>query len=373
MAVKAHQHDGPVLPDYSGPNVSGIVPALLGPNGSSSIPSWFPIDSSGARSVVLLVLDGLGWNQLQAHRHLMPTLSSCAGGAISTVAPTTTATALTSITTGLTPAEHGVLGYRIDMGAAVLNVLRWGDSSGDLRQRIPPAQVQPCPPFLGCSVPVISKPEFEGSGFTLAHLAGVRHHAWRLASNIPVLVNERVNAGDSFVYAYYDGIDKVAHERGFGPYYEAELRTADHLVSRIIEEMPAGCVLLVTADHGQVQVGDNEIDLPADVVRHVRVQSGEGRFRWLHARRGSESELFAACQQFSDVAWVVSREEVLDAKWFGPTMSSTIERRVGDVALVAREPVSFDDPAEYSGFNLVCRHGSLTSDEMHVPFLGFAT
>lgn len=373
MSVTAHHSTPPVLPDYAGPNVSGIVPALLGPQASKSTPSWFPLETHGARAVVLLVLDGLGWNQLQKHRHVMPTLSSFAGTAITTVAPTTTATALTSIATGLTPGEHGVLGYRVDMGSTVLNVLRWGDASGDLRQRIPPVQVQPCPPFLGCSVPVISKPEFEGSGFTLAHLAGVRHHSWRLASNIAVLARERVNAGDSFVYAYYDGIDKVAHERGFGEYYEAELSTADHLVSRVAESLPSGCVLLVTADHGQVHVGDNQIDLPAEVSAMVRVQSGEGRFRWLHARRGAEAALLAECTQFSDVAWVVSRDEVLDQHWFGPSVSPTVERRMGDVALVARDAVTFDDPAEFSGFDLVCRHGSLTSDEIHVPFLGFVS
>lgn len=373
MTVKARHEDAPVLPDYSGANVTGIVPALLAPQASTLTPSWFPVATQDARAVVLLVLDGLGWNQLDAHRHALPTLSSFAGTAITTVAPTTTATALTSITTGLAPSEHGILGYRVDMGSNILNVLRWGDSSGDLRQRIPPLQVQPCPPFLGCSVPVISKPEFEGSGFTLAHLAGVRPHSWRLASSIPVLIKDRILAGDKFVYAYYDGIDKVAHERGFGDFYEAELRAADHLVSRIAEELPSGCVLLVTADHGQVQVGDNQVHLPSEVLDAVRVQSGEGRFRWLHGRRGAEAGLLDACGQFSDVAWVVTRDEVLDARWFGPAMSTTVARRMGDVALVAREAVTFDDPAEYVGFDLVCRHGSLTSDEMHVPFLGFVS
>lgn len=360
----------PVLPDYAGPNVTGIIPALLGPQGSTAIPEWFPVEVAGARCVVLLVLDGLGWHQLQRHSTAMPTLTSFRGTFISTVAPTTTATALTSITTGLTPSEHGIMGYRMDMGTAVLNVLRWGDSTGDLRQRIPPHQVQPCPPFLGCSVPVLSKPEFEGSGFTMAHLAGVRHHAWRLASSIPVLVRERIDAGDTFVYAYYDGIDKIAHERGFGSFYESELRTADALVAEVMRALPADCALLVTADHGQVQVGDNIISLPENVASRVHHQSGEGRFRWLHAKRGMERDLREACEEFSDVAWVVTRQQVLDEQWFGRSMSAEIERRLGDVALVTREDVTFDDPAEFSGFELECRHGSLTSEEIFVPFLG---
>ena len=81
----------------------------------------------GAERIVLLLLDGLGWNQFQSHAALMPTLSQFGGSYITTVAPSTTATALTSLVTGLSPGEHGILGYRMDMGDTVMNVLRWGD------------------------------------------------------------------------------------------------------------------------------------------------------------------------------------------------------------------------------------------------------
>jgi len=175
----------------------------------------------GAERIVLLLLDGLGWNQFQSHASLMPTLSQFDGSHITTVAPSTTATALTSLVTGLSPGEHGILGYRMDMGDTVMNVLRWGDDQGDLRRRYPPEIVQTCPPFLGSSVPVISKAELEGSGFTNAHLSGVKAMGWRAASSIPLIVRDALAAGENFVYAYYDGVDKIAHERGFGDYYDA--------------------------------------------------------------------------------------------------------------------------------------------------------
>ncbi|MBJ7294443.1 MAG: alkaline phosphatase family protein, partial [Ilumatobacteraceae bacterium] len=84
-----------------------------------------PATVRGAQRVVVLLIDGLGWNQFQTHQHCMPTLSGFEGSFITTVAPSTTATALTSLTTGLSPGEHGLLGYRIDMGDTVMNVLRW--------------------------------------------------------------------------------------------------------------------------------------------------------------------------------------------------------------------------------------------------------
>jgi hypothetical protein len=105
-------------------------------------------------------------------------------------------------------------------------------------------------------------------------------------------------------------------------------------------------------------------------MRLTRGSSGEGRFRWLHAKPGAGDELLAAATAaHADVAWVVSRAETIENGWFGPVVSPPMANRLGDVALVAREPVSFDDPADSGPYPLVCRHGSLTPAEMLVPLL----
>jgi hypothetical protein len=357
----------PIVPDYGGANVCGLMPGLVGPGGR---PSWFPEVLREARQVVVLVADGLGWLQIQEHRDLLPTLASMSGGPITTVAPTTTATALTSIATGLTPAEHGLLGYRLDLGGTVINVLRWHTDRGDARRALPPREVQPVRAFLGSAVPIVSKAELEGSGFSEAHLTGGRPVGWRAASSIAVEVGRQLAAGEPIVYAYYDGVDKVAHERGFGPFYEAELRTIDRLIGDVRAALPPGAALVVIADHGQVQVGDRIITPAPDLMRLVHHQSGEGRFRWLHAKSGAARELLAvATEHYAGVAWVVGREEMIDGKWFGPNMSAPIAARLGDVALVARDPISFDDPADSGPYQLICRHGSLTAAEVYVPLL----
>jgi hypothetical protein len=349
--------------------VSGLIPALLGPG---ELPPWFPQVARGARQVVLLVLDGLGWHQLQRYAEHAPVLSSMSGGPITTVAPSTTVTALTSITTGLTPGEHGLIGYRIDMGGHVMQMLRWGDEHGDLRGVYPPETVQPVPPFLGASVPVLSKAELEGSAFTAAHLRGSKPMGWRAASSLPVTIAALLAEGAPFVYAYYDGVDKIAHERGFGPYYEAELRAADRLVGDVAATLPPDAVLLVTADHGQVMVGDATIVPDASLMRMVTHQSGEGRFRWLHLRAGASQDAAAfAGERYGDVAWAVTREQVVDERWFGPRVTDTVLRRMGDVALVPFADVSFVDPLDSGHFVLQCRHGSVTAEEMDVPLLAF--
>lgn len=361
----------PLVPAYGGACLSGVVPALLG---TDPAPGWLPEPAGAAAQVVLLVLDGLGWLQLQRHRDRAPVLAAMAGGPITTVAPTTTATALTSLTTGLAPATHGVVGYRVKVGpGSVMNVLRWRTPEGDARRAVPPQDFQPHPAFGGASPPVVTRLEFGGTGFSGAHLAGARLQGWRLPSALPVEVGRLLDAGERFVYAYYDGVDKVAHDKGFGPYYESELAGVDRLVGDLCAVLPPGAALVVTADHGQVQVDESAIALDAGLMAGVDMLSGEGRFRWLHTRPGARADVVGAARElYGDLAWIHTRDELVARGWFGGVPAGPVADRLGDVALVPFAPVAFDDPADTGEFRLVCRHGSLTDEEVLVPLLARA-
>lgn len=358
----------PLLPDYGGACISSLVPALLEP--AEQVPTWLPSAALEADQVVLLVLDGLGWDQLGDRRGLAPTLAGMAGGPITSVTPSTTATALTSIATGLPPGEHGVVGYRIAVEGEVLNVLRWSTPGGDARRHIQPERFQTHPAFAAQRPAVVTKAEFATSGFSGAHLSEVRFNGYRVPSTMVTEVGRLLRAGESFLYAYYDGVDKVAHEYGLGAHYDAEVAFADRLVADVLEAMPSGAALVVTADHGQVDVGDRIRHLDPSLLPHVALQSGEGRFRWLHARSGRAAALLeAATAHHGDDAWVVTRDQTIDEGWWGPAVTDAARQRLGDVALVAREPVSFHDDADSGPFVLIGRHGSMTSAEMLVPCL----
>jgi len=363
--------DQPLIPDYDGACISNLVPALLG---NEPAPSWLPASLAEADPVVLLVLDGLGWDQLQARRHLAPTLAAMEGLAIHSVCPTTTATALTSITTGLAPGEHGVVGYRMNVEGEVLNVLRWGIAGKDARDRFVPEKVQTHEPFLHQRPAIVTRAEFETSGFTRAHLDGVRFHGYRVLSSLVTEIRLALRASEPFVYAYYDGLDKVSHEYGLGEHYDAELAAVDALVANLARLVPSGTTLVVTADHGQVEVGDDLIELHPEVQTHVASQSGEGRFRWLHARHGRVDALLdAARARHGDRGWVVSRQQTIDEGWWGPTVTDAARARLGDVALVARDDVAYVDPEDTGPYHLIGRHGSMTSAEVLVPLLTLTT
>ena len=229
------------------------------------------------RQVVLLVLDGLG-------------LGPAAG------APEPAARAV-----GRWPAadHHGgahhdghgaqLHRHRADAGRArpdrlphgtcsgeVLNVLRW---VGRRRRRrsIPPATSSPSRRSSAPTVPVISPAELDTARrsprptceASRPSATGRRRRSpWRSAASCA--------AGEPFVYAYYGGVDKIAHECGFGDFYDAELRAADRLVGDLLDVLPAGAALLVTADHGQVDVGDRMIQPDPRPARHGRDAVGRG-------------------------------------------------------------------------------------------------
>jgi predicted AlkP superfamily pyrophosphatase or phosphodiesterase len=358
----------PVIPDYAGACIANVVPALVEP--ADQPPAWLPSIVADADQVVLLVVDGLGWMQLADRLTLAPTLASMTGGPIDSVCPTTTSTALTSITTGLPPGEHGIVGYRMATGVGVLNVLRWSVDGRDVRGAEPPEKLQMVEPFGAQRPAIVTRAEFSSSGFTRAHLDGVRFRGYRVLSTLVTEVRMALRAGEPFVYAYYDGLDKVGHEFGLGEHFDAELSAIDQLVANLLAGLPPGAVLVVTADHGQVEVGDNVVRLHPEVLANCSMQSGEGRFRWLHARPGRVAELAAAARaHHGDTGWVVTRDEVADGGWFGPTMSDAARARLGDVALVARDDVAYFDPEDTGPYVLVGRHGSLTAAEVKVPLL----
>ncbi|MFA5564773.1 MAG: alkaline phosphatase family protein [Acidimicrobiia bacterium] len=363
----AGDEPSPVLPDYAGGCISNIIPALLE---WDTAPAWIPEPAREANQVVLLIVDGLGWEQLQQRRAMVPTLAAMVGGAITSVSPTTTATALTSITTGTAPGEHGVVGYRMALEGEVLNVLRWATQEGDARRRFIPQDVQPLEPFGGQRAPVVTKALFERTGFTGAHLAKTRFHGYRMTSTLVVEVDRLMRQGEPFVYAYYDGLDSVAHEYGFGEHYDAELRAVEALVNDVLAVLPRGATLLISADHGQIQTGDNLVEPHPEVLTETAMQSGEARMRWFHARAGRSGALLDALRtHHGHQGWIRTRQEAIAEGWFGPVVSGAAEGRLGDVVVAPWGTEAFVDPADSGPFELVGRHGSLTSAEMLVPLI----
>ena len=348
--------------------MADIVPALLEP-GRDDRPGPVPAEVLEARAVVMLVLDGLGAEQLATRRRVAPTLHEMHASTITTVAPSTTASALTSIATGVGVGEHGIVGYRIRTYDGNLNVLKWRTPQGDGLDRHPPERFQPVGSFGGQRPPALLKEQYRKSGFSRAYLRDARRFGYKMLSSLAVEVRRLLAAGESFVYAYYEGLDLVAHEHAFGEHYDAELRACDRLMADLLEALPQGAAVVATSDHGLVDCSDGLVKIDRSVLDCAEAESGEARFRWLHARQGRGRDLYeAAAGAHTDQAWVHTAEEIVDGGWLGPVVTEAARARLGDVALVARDAWAFSHPDDGAP-RIIGRHGSLTSAEMLVPLL----
>ena len=168
----------PILPAFGGPCLAGVVPGLLAhlSGAEPALASWMPETLAEASQIVLLVIDGLGAEQLRERADMAPVLSAGTGGPITSVAPSTTACALTTLVTGRVPAEHGVVGYRVALDGDVMNVLQWSVGGKDARMSVPAHVFQPFPSFPGAqeTVPVVTRYDYGPTGFTAAHLGAGR-------------------------------------------------------------------------------------------------------------------------------------------------------------------------------------------------------
>src|SRR5437868_7507411 len=315
----------PVRPAYEGACVSRIVPAVLGEIDRC----WLPQAARDSRAVVLLLIDVLCWRIIERNRALLPVLSSMEGGSITTVVPSTTPSVLTSITTSLSPAEHGIIGFRMLVDGGVLNVLRWEMENGE---RAPnPEELQPHPAFGGRAMPVITKSEFRGGGFTRAHLGRARFDGWAVPSMLVERTRRLIASGEEMVYAYYAGIDLIAHLRGMDDgFFAAELAFVDRLVGDFLEVLPSDTAMLVTADHGQVPLTRDSWLPLGDLNNDVDFYSGDGRLRWVHTD-APDPVAAAAEDLLGERAWVFTRERFLDEGWLGPSPKPDVVARVGVV------------------------------------------
>jgi hypothetical protein len=340
------------------------------------------LDLPATRRVAVLLVDGLGYHLLPAATPVAPVLADIQAGRLgrltrmSSCFPSTTPTSLVSLGTGTWPGVHGILGFTVKLPGRrrVLTHIDW-------RGRPDPADWQPQPTQFelaaaaGVRTSVVSRPEYAGSGLTVAAYRGA---CYVDAPDSHVLAERMLSelAGASrLVYGYHPTLDRMAHEHGVdSSQWRAAAAEVDRLVARLIEGLPADTALLVTADHGAVDVPpDHRFDLDADhrLTAGVRVVAGEARVRYLHTRRGARDDVVAAWRALlGDAADVVSRDEAVAAGWFGPVPDEHLAR-IGDVVVVCRDRyvvlASRHEPATVG--KLVAYHGSTTAAETAIPLI----
>ncbi|MFI6099813.1 alkaline phosphatase family protein [Lentzea sp. NPDC051213] len=357
-------------------SIAEIVPSLLagldvpGADNTLGLPQ--------ARRVCLLLVDGLGHELLREHGEHAPFLSSLADRSIDAGFPSTTATSLASIGTGLLSGEHGIVGFTFEVADEVLNALTWsraGDHRHDLRKTLVPEVVQPHPTVFeraaaaGVAVSAVAPRDQRGSGLTRAVLRGSWFRGVAGFGDLALAAVAALTPDRAFCYAYHADLDTIGHFYGPGSdEWLLQLSFVDSLASHIAARMPPDSLLVVTADHGMITGGERiDFDTEPLLWQGVRVIAGEPRVRYLHTE---SDEVLDVWREFLGArADVLSREEAVSAGWFGP-ISPLAHDRIGDVVVAMKgSAVLVRGQAEPLFSSLKGFHGARTRAELAIPLL----
>ena len=330
-----------------------------------------------APSYVVFLVDGLGEHNLRRHAADAPYLASLLDRhePLTCGVPSTTATSLTSLSTGLGAGRHGLVGYtcRIPGTDRLLNALKWDPA-------VAPEVWQPYPSALarlqeaGATTAVVNKAEFAGTGLTLCGQRDVDFHGIDSVWERLDTVCDLAERPGSLTYCYESELDHTGHGKGCeSPEWLDVLRGIDAEAARLREELPSEVALLVTADHGMVDVGPEdrlEVDDVPGLLDDVLLLGGEARFRHVYTRTGAAGDVAQRWRaELGDRAVVLTRDEAVALGWFGE-VDDAVLARLGDVMVASTGGFAvlakrlFHVETKLIGF-----HGSLTSVEMTVPLL----
>jgi hypothetical protein len=374
-----------VRPRYGQASLSDLMPAVLASLGvpGASDPLGLATDAlADVRVVVVLLLDGLGYRQLPLAAPHAPGIAELAAGphsrSLTTGFPSTTPTSLASLGTGAAPGAHGLVGFFLNIPGTdrILNHIQWTDDPDPLRWQPLSTQFRAATD-AGIAAHVVLNPDFRGTGLTVSAFRGSEYRA---ASNVDTAAAEilslvRAASGPTVIYGYAGEVDTAGHAYGLGtPQWTRAVANVDRLVTMIRDGLPPGAALLVTADHGQINVPtDRRFDLDADprLRTGIRLVAGESRVRYLHTVGGATADVVDAWRGvLGDAAWVVTRDEAVAAGWFGPVAEAHLQR-IGDVVAACHDDYAVlagaSDPPAVT--KMVAFHGSATEPEMLIPLL----
>jgi len=338
------------------------------------------------RRVGVVVVDGLGADLLlnySGHARFLSGLLRDSGAIVNSGMPSTTASALASITTGVSAGEHGLLGYQVrdpDSGE-VVNHLK------PFPRGVDPLQWQPRPTLFeqatARSIPSITVGEsrFSGTDFSRAILRGAEFRgSASLETHLEILREFFDSVDEGLAYLYWPALDRIGHQLGVthSNWVDA-LETVDHFASQLHRLLRPGEAMVLTADHGMVDVfPEHQVWWPSDHPLRSQIQQWAGEPRlvqlYLHSDVDAGGFATAAGEFLGERASVLTRDEVIRRGLFGP-VDAAHAARVGDVVVFSEASHALYDEltATETSAKMIGQHGSWTPTEVSVPAIGLGS
>lgn len=369
------------------PGLANLTQSMFAALGAQGFRNSFRLDRSQA--TCQLLIDGLGWNLLQAHAHHAPFLASLMqdDSHFRVGFPATTASSLASVTSGLGSGAHGIVGCTFALDPQTeMSPLTWTTAAlqADAQPSAAPApETFIVPPDAwslasqqGISISTVMLGRYANSAFSRAIYKAGRILPAPAYDAYPELINAAL-AGDepAFCFAYFGDLDFAGHL--YGPGSEAwvkQLETADQLARAIASKLPEHVQLMIIADHGMLALDSEQVrdfDLDPALQEGVRAIAGDVRARYLYTHAHQQDRVHERWQnRLGDSYRVLSKAQAIAKGLFGDVMLSQAEARIGQLIVVptgAGGIIRSEQEKHASQWR--GHHGALTDADQRVPLL----
>ena len=398
----------PSYQDYCLSSVPNTVLSLFGCKTSRPTIPRGAIQADGEQqNVVLFVADGLGYfdvkEQLRDGKLFQAAEANGSLLPITTVFPSTTAAALTTISTGLTPQEHCLPEWFVYMKEVekVIVTLQFS-AVGEKGRDSLLGQMSPRSLFSGPTInPALRRKGVDVVCFVSGGLVRTVYSKLSHASSemVPYITSSDLFASlrrriekarrPTFFYVYWSDVDTIGH--AYGPATDesaSEVSLLSHLVkTELVDRLSAAAAkrttLILTADHGQIRVDPKSVtylNKLTPVVRSLQTSpSGRRIPPW-----GSARDMYLAVvdERLSQVrsylagelgrkAVVLRTKEGIDARLFGINKPRPkFLDRVGNLMVLPRKRnLVWYRYSREDRFDLRGHHGGMHPREMLIPLV----
>ncbi len=379
------------LPDYHGGSIVNLTASLIracgGDEGLYAPLSGIDGDAlSDATNIVLMVIDGLGYEYLSRHGR-RGVLHGHLRGSLTSVFPSTTATAITTFLTGTAPQQHALTGWfmyvrQMDGVLAVLPFTRRGATT-ESAPGVDPRVLFDQPSLFDR----IKRPTYQvipdriaNSRYNVAHSGAATTVPYRSMSQFINMIERtiRADARHKFIYAYWPELDGLGHEHGSGSRSVAtHFAQLEYALERLIGQLKGSdTTLVVTADHGMIDTTPDRVievsDHPELARSLIRPLCGERRsaYCYVNPARTRQFETYVT-EVLGEYTTLVKSGDLIAEGYFGlGDPHPALHERIGDYALLMKDNYVIKDwvPGERHHVQLGV-HGGLSAEELNVPLV----
>ncbi|MCI0506675.1 MAG: alkaline phosphatase family protein [Gammaproteobacteria bacterium] len=381
-----------IRPDYHGGSIVNLMSTIMQGLGDASnyhaplkeLSSGMP---AAAQNVVLLVIDGLGYHYLtEVGKH--SALTRHLRAKLTTVFPSTTATAITTFLTGLAPQQHGLTGwftYFHELGS-IIAVLPFrprfgGAPSGELNISVKSLYGHtPIFDLIKRDCYIIAPDSIAYSDFNLAHSGKAHIKPYKTLAECFKFTRDIIhgNQQKKYIYTYWPLLDGMAHDKGIGSHdVKQHFRDIDRAFSRFINNIKGSDTLVIaTADHGIIDSGREHC---IELEHYPQLQdmltmplTGERRMAYCYVETGRHEAFKNYLQNtFDDQMKIFDSRQLIEQHYFGlGEPHPQLHHRVGDYTLAMNGNLTIMDavPGEKRYYH-IGTHGGMSEQEMYVPLI----